>query len=114
MPKFKRTIEMSILGVESRREVQAIAVQWTGDTDDTEELENVLGDQEIVVKTSNPPYLSVHAEFHGREFGHRLVSIGQWVLRVVSIGDPNYPPSGVPNVWDDKLFRECWIPMSVD
>lgn len=52
------------------------AVRWTGET--TPELEALFGDEDIVVKTSNPPYLLVNTLE-----GAMLASVGDWIIKGV-------------------------------
>ena len=65
MPKFRK------------RPVVIEAVQWTGEL--TDELHELFGDQEICVKTSNPPYLSINTKE-----GHMLASVGDWIIKGVA------------------------------
>ena len=52
------------------------AVRWLGEV--TPELEALFGGQEITVKTSSPPYLSIQTLE-----GHMLASVGDWIVRGV-------------------------------
>lgn len=50
---------------------------WTGEV--TPELEMLFGDVEIVIKTSNPPFLSILTKE-----GHMLASVGDWIIKGVA------------------------------
>ncbi len=59
-----------------KKPVTISAAQWTGEV--TEDLKALFGDTEIVVKTSNPPMLSI-----GTLEGHMLANVGDWIIRGV-------------------------------
>lgn len=64
MPKFRK------------KPVVIEAVQFTGDA--TQELVDFMYPADIVIKTSSPPYLSIHTLE-----GHMLANVGDWIIRGV-------------------------------
>ena len=77
------------------------AVRWTGDV--TPELQELFNGEDICIKTSSPPYLSLTT----LEGSGVLASVGDWVIRGVKgelypckpdIFEATYEPADAPTI----------------